>query len=171
MQTTVGVFFDAQNHISKNVAALNRVQRLADRITYPVFKGLRKQPLLRPFYRSFDRLVMRGQAELDRWEEIGQIEEERSRELLKTATLSAFDSSIDYLSTNPDIQDLVQVQSTSLLNDLIEEVRERAVSVNSIIEGWVRKTFGLIPRSEIPGPPPEVRRRAELFPTSNKRVP
>ncbi len=167
--TLIGLLFDTQSHASKNISTFHRIGRLADRMTYPVMKGMRRQSVFRPIYRGFDRMVRRGESELGRWGEIGKIEEERSREVLKNATITTVDSSIDYLSTNPDIQELVQYQSTSLVTDLIEEVRERAVSVNTIIEGWVRKTLGLVPRSEIPGPPPEVRRRAELFPTTSRR--
>ena len=170
VRTLIGVLFDTQKHLTKNVNTFRKIERMADRMSYPIMRGLRRQSIFKPAYRLFDRMVGRGESELQRWGEIGKIEEERSRELLKNATLSTFDSSIDYLSTNPDIQELVQYQSTNLLNDLIEEVRERAVTVNTVMEGWVRKILHLAPRCEIPGPSPEVRRGANLFPSTNKRI-
>ncbi len=169
MHATIGFLFDAQRKIRKGQGTFHRIERLVDQVADPVFSLMRKNILLKPIYRQFDAFVMKGSEEIDRWSSIGRIEERKSRDLVKTATVVTLDASIDYLSTNPDVQELVQTQSSSLINELIEEVRERAVSINTVLEGWIRKMLGLIPRDDLPGPPIEIRRHASLFHMQDKR--
>ena len=72
------------------------------------------------------------------------------------------DTYIDYLNAHPmAVQSLVQGQSMSLANDVMNEVRERTVTADSITEILVRRILGRKPRAELSGPPEEVQRRAE----------
>jgi len=162
----IGLIFDAESKLVRSAETGKRVERLVDHLLSPPLAFLRKRWILKPFYHRFDHWVERGQYEVERWQEIGKIEESHSKELLKAATAVTVDDTIDYLSTNPDLQELVQTQSTSLINELIEEVRERAVTINTVVEGMIRKILGLTPREYIPGPPAEIRRWAHLIPTS-----
>jgi hypothetical protein len=73
---------------------------------------------------------------------------------------TSVDSSIDYLTHNQEVQELVQTQSTGLATEVIEEVRERTFSADTYLENWLRKIFRMKPRSAIPGPPEDVLQRA-----------
>lgn len=159
-QTLIGLVFDLQDRILRGLATFHRVETLADRAVSPVLAPITKSRLFRPIRNQFDKLVARGQEQVDQWIQIGKVEEDHSRELVKTATLTTVDTSIDYLSTNPDVKELVQSQSTSLINEIIEEIRERTVSGDTLIEGIVRAVFHLTPRHNLPEPPLEVRMRA-----------
>jgi 16S rRNA A1518/A1519 N6-dimethyltransferase RsmA/KsgA/DIM1 with predicted DNA glycosylase/AP lyase activity len=70
------------------------------------------------------------------------------------------DGYIDYLTTNPEVQELVQLQSTSLATEVVEEVRERSVSADTFLEGIARSLLRRVPRAFLPEPPPEVRSAA-----------
>lgn len=159
-QALVGLVFDLQDRILRGLSTLHRVEKLADRAITPVLAPVTKSRLFRPIRNQFDQLVAQGQEQFDQWVQIGKIEEIHSRELVKTATLTTVDTSIDYLSTNPDVKELVQSQSTSLINEIIEEIRERTVSGDTLIEGIVRAVLHLTPRHNLPEPPSEVRMRA-----------
>ena len=159
-QALIGLVFDLQDRILRGLATLHRVETLADRAVSPVLAPITKSRLFRPLRNQFDKLVSRGQELVDQWVQIGKVEEVHSRELVKTATLTTVDTSIDYLSTNPDVKDLVQSQSTSLINEIIEEIRQRTVSGDTLVEGIVRAVLHLIPRHNLPEPPLEVRMRA-----------
>lgn len=159
-QTLIGLVFDLQDRILRGLATFHRVETLADRAVSPVLAPITKSRLFRPIRNQFDKLVDRGQEQVDQWVQIGKVEEVHSRELVKTATLTTVDTSIDYLSTNPDVKELVQSQSTSLINEIIEEIRERTVSGDTLIEGIVRAVLHLTPRHNLPEPPLEVRMRA-----------
>jgi hypothetical protein len=159
-QALVGLVFDLQDRILRGLTTLHRVETLADKAVTPVLAPVTKSRLFRPIRNQFEQLVARGQEQFDQWVQIGKIEEVHSRELVKTATLTTVDTSIDYLSTNPDVKELVQSQSTSLINEIIEEIRERTVSGDTLVEGIVRAVLHLTPRHNLPEPPLEVRMRA-----------
>jgi hypothetical protein len=104
--------------------------------------------------------VARGEAEVARWIEIGRVEEGYSRKLVQTAIDDSVDMSLEYMADNPEVQELIQAQGTGLAFELIEEVRERTVSGDTYLEGVIRSLFWRTPRSDLPGPPNEVRSRA-----------
>lgn len=69
---------------------------------------------------------------------------------------------IDYLNDHPaPVQTLVQGQSLSLAGQLRDEVRERTVTGDSLVDSIVRSLLRLKPREELPPPPELVQRRAE----------
>jgi hypothetical protein len=69
---------------------------------------------------------------------------------------------IDYLNDHPtSVQTLVQGQSLSLAGQLRDEVRERTVTGDSLVDSVVRGILRLKPRDELPPPPENVQRRAE----------
>lgn len=68
---------------------------------------------------------------------------------------------IGHLQENPEpIQDIVQGQSLGLATEVMDEVREKTVTADTLIEEVVRRILRRPPRSELPLPPPEVRKRA-----------
>ena len=72
------------------------------------------------------------------------------------------DAYIDYLNAHPmAVKTLVQGQSMSLANEVMNEVRERTVTADSVAEMLVRKVLGRKQRTDLPPPPQEVQRRAE----------
>lgn len=72
------------------------------------------------------------------------------------------DAYIDYLNAHPTaVQTLVQGQSMNLANEVMNEVRERSVTADSLAEMIVRRVLGRKARTELPPPPTEVQRRAE----------
>ena len=73
------------------------------------------------------------------------------------------DTYIDYLNAHPDaVENLVQGQSVSLAGDVVDEVRERTVTVDSAFEMVLRTIFRRPPREQLPPPSPQVQRRAEF---------
>lgn len=69
---------------------------------------------------------------------------------------------IDYLNAHPAaVQTLVQGQSMGLATQVMDEVRERTVTADTVAEMLVRKILGRKQRSELPPPPEDVQKRAE----------
>lgn len=69
---------------------------------------------------------------------------------------------IDYLNEHPaEVQTLVQGQSLSLAGQVRDEVRERTVTGDAVVDAIVRSILRLKPREDLPPPPAEVQRRAE----------
>ena len=68
-----------------------------------------------------------------------------------------------YLNAHPEqVQNLVQGQTIGMTTEIMNEVRERAVTADSVVEMLVRRVLGRKQREQLPEPPPEVQRRAEV---------
>ena len=80
--------------------------------------------------------------------------------MVQAAVSDTMETSIEYIAEKPEIQELIQSQSTGLANEIVEEIRERTVSADTLAENILRSFLRLTPRSEISGPPMEVRIRA-----------
>jgi hypothetical protein len=73
------------------------------------------------------------------------------------------DDYIEYLNAHPEqVQNLVQGQTIGMTTEIMNEVRERAVTADSVVEMIVRRVLGRKQREQLPPPPPEVQRRAEV---------
>jgi len=71
------------------------------------------------------------------------------------------DRYIDYLNEHPDkVQNLISGQSVGLAGQMLDEVRERTVTADSVAELLVRNLLRKKPRSEVAEPPPNVQARA-----------
>ena len=70
---------------------------------------------------------------------------------------------IDYLNEHPNaVQQLVSGQSLGIAGQVMDEVRERTVTADSVAETLVRSILRKKPRAEIEPPPEEVQRRAAV---------
>jgi hypothetical protein len=73
------------------------------------------------------------------------------------------DDYIEYLNAHPEpVQYLIQGQTIGMTNQIMDEVRERAVTADSVVEMIVRRVLGRKQREQLPPPPPEVQRRADV---------
>ncbi len=157
----IGLLFDTEGHIETWLAALTRLDQALGALVVPLLQPLQTSPVLAPARAEFEKLVTRGAAEVDRWIELGREEERRSRLLTKTAGRMTFETSIHQVAINPEVQALVQQQGIGLANEVVKEVRERAVSADTLVERLARSMFKLAPRETLPEPPAAVRIRAE----------
>jgi hypothetical protein len=68
---------------------------------------------------------------------------------------------IEYLNDHPDaVQNLVSGQSLGIAGQVMDEVRERTVTADTVAEMFVRRILGRRARTEIDEPPDVVQRRA-----------
>jgi hypothetical protein len=169
----IGLLFDVQERVAANTRSLNfeQVDRTLGKVAAPVVKTLNQSPLLGPLRQQFDTLVARGETELaaaalrvqldiDTLVARGQSEEHYSRELAKNALQYSAQSTIHQVVENPEVRELVQQQGSGLANEVIEEVRERAISVDTLLERFIRLKLGRTPREELPEPSESLRRHA-----------
>jgi hypothetical protein len=69
---------------------------------------------------------------------------------------------IEYLNEHPaQVQTLLQGQSMGLASQVRDEIRERTVTADSLVDTIVRNLLRLKPREELPPPPLDVQRRAQ----------
>jgi len=156
----IGAMFETQEKIGAGLKTLDIATRAASNLADPFLHPVAKSRLLSPFRSRFTRWVDRGQEEVNRWIETGRTEEPQSRALTDAALRGTVDSSIDYLADNKQIQELVTMQSAGLATELVEEVRERTVTVDNLVEDIVRTMLRQPLRKELPEPPQQVKAQA-----------
>ena len=158
----VGFIFDAQAALRRNVSLwaklADRSTRITNRVTQPVTNSF----LFSPVRRRYNGLIRRGEESLARWIEDGRIEEPPSRQLARMTYVELVDEFIDQLAKNPQLQSVITQQSIGVASDMRDEVRERTVTADNLMEGLVRRILRRTPRAELPGPSPEVQRWAGL---------
>ena len=156
----VGLIFDSQTKLEQRLTALGRFERRASRRLLAPFKPLGKSRLGQRLSSRFEGLVRRGEYEVARLAEVGKVEEYRSRKLALTATTETVDESIDYLTDNEELQELITMQGVGIAGEALEEVRERTVSADDFFESVVRAFLRRTPREELEAPPHDVRLRS-----------
>lgn len=157
----IGLLFESQERLETGLTTFEQIDQELGNMLSPLLNILQKSWTLAPARERFDALVTRGEAEVARWVERGREEEARSRLLTQTAGQLTFESSVHQIAINPEVQELVQKQGTGLANEVIEEVRERAVSADTLMERLARSLLRRTPREQLPEPPAAVRIRAE----------
>ncbi len=161
----IGLIFETQDRAKGNLKNLGTVSSWVGGVISPWLKPLRvvsRSPLLSPVRERYDQLAARGQVEVARWIELGRAEDAHSRELVRVAFDETVDDYIEYLTTNPEVKELVEQQSTGLATEVIEEVRERTVSVDHFLEGIARSLLHRSPRSTLPATPVDIRMSAQI---------
>lgn len=149
----IGLLFESQSRLGRRSAKLlNMANRTADAFFTPVLNQMGKNRVMQPTKRRFDRLARRGEIITTRWVRRGRMEETRSRELVRVAAQSGFNSSMDQLGQAPALQDLVRKQSAGLTQDALDEVRVRTVTGDLLVEGLARRIFRRAPRNTLEGP-------------------
>ncbi len=158
--TAIGMVFDAEHRFKHQITSFGDQQSSISKRLKPIKKRLGSNRLLSPARVRFERLVSRGEQQVNRWAALGHIEEQRSKELAKIAFDKTNDMYLAYLAENPEVRDLLQAQSSGLAYEMVEEVRERTVSTDTLLEDKVRALLHRAPRATLDAPPPEVRHRA-----------
>jgi hypothetical protein len=90
-----------------------------------------------------EELLEQVRSDIDRLESIGQAEAGTSRALGQVAVENSLNSVISSLADNKNIQDLIQSQGIDLTTEVVEEVRERTVSLDNLVDAVVRRIFRL----------------------------
>jgi len=156
----VGWIFDSQSKMGQRLAALRRFERRASRRLAAPLKPLGRSRLGQSLNTRFEDLVRRGEYEIARLAEIGKVEEYRSRKLALTATTETVDESIDFLTDNEELQELITMQGVGIAGEALEEMRERTVSADDFFESVVRALLRRTPRKQLEAPSREVRLRS-----------
>lgn len=119
-----------------------------DRTTRPI----RRSRLMRPIRSRFSRYQAQGEAMVNRWSEIGRNEETQSRAIAEASLGTFVQRSVTDLTQSEHVQVLVQQvvasQGTSIVEEIIEEIRERVVTLDILFARRTRRS------SRVPESPP-----------------
>jgi len=158
----VGLAFAAPRYLKAGLDRLWRTQHTVWQKTEPLRWPLNFLGITNFTQNWLDGFVVRMQADFSELEKIGAAEAAPSRALASTAINEVIDTFIKRLAENPELQDLVEVQTTGLTTEVVEEIRQRTVSTDNLLEAVVRRV--LHQRPQMPGklgddyPPPDQRK-------------
>ncbi len=142
--------------------------------------------LAAPLRRRLEKAVQRGQEQVEHWIQLGEREERRSRDLTRAFSQDAIEEIVQALAQDPSIRMLVQVQgdtyieylqqenpeavstlvqgqSMGVAEQILDEVRERTVTGDSLIETIARALLRRPPREQLPPSPPEIKAFADAI--------
>lgn len=148
----IGLLNVSEDRLVSAVKKAGRIGGIIKRITYPIVKPLNRNWLIPPLQRRYAALIERGETELNNMVLVGRSEYDKSRRMAQIAYEDSFEEAVDSLSTNPEIQDLIQSQGMGLAEEVINEVRERSLSADNFVDSFVRSILRRKPRSIIPPP-------------------
>jgi hypothetical protein len=150
----LGMLFESQSRfLRRSKAAYLLADKTTGRVVTPLLRRMGNSRFFRPGQRRLNALANRGEGVLERWAERGRAEEAYSRHLFLTAVEQAFGTSMDQLAEAPQIQNLVRKQSAGLSQEMMDEVRERTVSGDLVVEHFARSLLRRAPRRTLPPPP------------------
>jgi hypothetical protein len=162
----LGFALDTQSRLSRTMGSIlragDRVVGTIDRAINPVLTSRALSPVRGPF----ESLVERGEAQVNHWRELGRAEEARSRALAQDAATQLIDTSVHTVGSDPRIQkivqEIVQQQGMGMADEAIEEVRERTVTGDMLLERPVRSILRRRPRKSVPASPDLIRNLTKL---------
>jgi uncharacterized RDD family membrane protein YckC len=142
---TVGALADARGSAGRGRRLLDdttdALGRAADALTRPI----RRSRLMRPVRTQFQRYQQRGEQQVARWEAMGRQEEARSRAVAEASLGNLMQRSMTDLTQSEQVQVLsqqvVESQSTGLIEEFIEEIRERMVSLDALLARRTRRSM------------------------------
>jgi len=159
--TLIGLLFETQDKLNSRLQTVSRTGRKINNVTTPIVRPFTRSWLIPPLRSRYNALVERGEDELNRWTSLGRSEYIRSRAMAQSAVESTYQETIDTFANDPEIQELIQTQGISLAVEVVDELRERSVSADNFLDGFVRALLRRTPRKELPPPPEDVQKSAE----------
>ena len=121
------------------------------------FYALTDNRLMRPMQRPVDILIAELASETDQAMKAGKMEEHRSKEMARNTMGGLVDGTIDSISDNPKVTNLIKeqltAQSAGMLDMILDAARRFTAAVDDRLEGAIRRVLHLTPRSQLPESP------------------
>ena len=113
--------------------------QMAGRVIDPVWNSFLFAPLHKPAL----RVEQAGEEKVNQWIRRGRVEEIRSRALAEVSINNFVEESVTEITENEQVkmivQEVIASQSTSLIAEILDEARERLVSLDLILMGKLRR--------------------------------
>lgn len=159
----VGLIFNAQDRFTTGMDRAGRLARKVHRYTSEFSRPITNSRLFSPLASGWDSLVRRGESQVSSWIDRGRLEEGKGVSIARQAVQGTTDEVIDVLAVHPGVKELVEKQSSGFATEIVEEIRERTVSLDTLIERVIRKVLRKKPRTQflpapqvVSPPPPDV---------------
>jgi hypothetical protein len=148
----IGAIAKTSEGLRRSISTLGRTSnRTFSRLTRTV-DPVTNSRLLSPLRRRFQRYADHGDKVVSEWIAAGRREEYLSRQLVQDTTVEAIEETLDYLAESPELDELVQQQSTDFIDDMFDDVfddvQESASNTTMILTDWFTSTILRRPRQK-----------------------
>ncbi|HUS94061.1 MAG TPA: RDD family protein [Patescibacteria group bacterium] len=152
----LGMMIDVRTKASRGVKLARSIGDLAANGINIVIGPLGRSRAVSPFRRKFDTSVERGESQVNHWMALGRVEDARSRQVAEVAVGQIADEAMDDIVESERIQlfiqEIVSAQSMGIIDEAIEEVRERTLSTDIFLERPFRRVLRRPKRDKVPRP-------------------
>lgn len=139
---TIGMASEARKAAGRSFELVDDVTDTAGRTFWRFAGPVWSSTLLSPVRKPVQHWRTRGEDRVQQWINTGMQQEIRSRSVASASLNNLVQESVGDLTNNPDVQVLVQEviesQSISMVAEILEEIRERFISIDI----WVQGIFG-----------------------------
>ncbi len=150
----LGMMIDARTKASRGVKLVRSITDLATNGINLVFGPLGRSRAVSPLRRKFETSVERGESLVNQWMVLGRAEDARSRLVAEVAVGQIADEAMDDIVESERIQlfiqEIVSAQSMGIIDEAIEEVRERTLSTDIFLERPFRRLLRRPRRDDVP---------------------
>ncbi|MEZ4517646.1 MAG: RDD family protein [Chloroflexota bacterium] len=147
---TIGIAGDARKAAERGLAVVDDITDATGRTFWRFAGPVWESGLLGPVRRPVQRWRKRGESQVEQWIASGMQQEMQSRAIASASLNNLVQESVTDLTNNQEIQvlvqEVIQSQSTSIITQILQEIRERFISMDI----WVQGAFG----TAQPDPPP-----------------
>ena len=137
-----GALDGAQNGAGRVSNLADTAARTAGKIIGPVWNSF----LFAPLHAPAKRAEQAGETRVGEWIRRGRVEEVRSRALAEVSLTNLVEESVTEITENTQVQMIIQEviasQSTSMVTEILEEIRERLVSLDLVLMGKLGRAAG-----------------------------
>ena len=134
-----GALVQASETVSRGVQTIgstaNAVFKLASRLAKPV----KDSRIMGPVRQQFDRFEATGEQVIQSWINTGRSEEYLSRALVQDTSVEIIEEVLDYLAVSPEMDQLVEQQTSDMTGEVVEEIQERTTRV-FVFWKWFRRS-------------------------------
>ncbi len=152
----LGAIFEAKDLVEESVSQLGQTaENLGHSIAHTA-QPVTKSRFFEPIHKQFNTLVKRGEEKLTPLVARGRREDPATRALAREAFTQAVDEVIEYLAENEEVTELIQQQSMGMATEVIDDVRTRTVTADTVLERFMRNITLRQSRAQLPPPSPEI---------------
>jgi hypothetical protein len=144
----VGLLFNTQDRFNAGLDRAGKLAQKVHRYTSKIAGPVTGSRFFSPVSSGWDSLVRRGEAQVSTWVYRGRVEEGKGVSIARQAVQGTTDEVIDVLAVHPGVKELVEKQSSGFASEIVEEIRERTVSLDTLIERVIRKVLKKKPRTQ-----------------------
>lgn len=146
----IGFIFEGEDTSRRMLKKLLKAPGQAAKTAVRTTKPITNSRFASPFQRRIDGMAARGEEQILRWIQRGQAEEPLSRNIARLGVQEIIDEFINQLAQNEEVQTLVQEQGVGLAGEVVDQVRERTFTADTLVERIARAVTRRSPRMAPP---------------------